>query len=422
VRFRPDAESGGTIAEGAILVDPEAADYTEQQFSASLDNAPIRPARARFEVDAKEAQGSTSEEQSERVAEAGVDLVEETTLPPEDRRSSPDSVQPVSPATVLPRTDAEAVSNGECESVGLAPERALTSQPYSTGDDSFWRNEVAARLSYYRARRKQRPPKYPSLQLKFDPVERKAEFRPDPQERTREAVALATAEPNWQARTTELQTEPVPAEALEVPAESARIIEFPRSYAMVFPPLSTGDELADPVLDRPRIVEVPDVDMPAPALGGIILEPEEQEPERRPGFEIPLQSAAKTRRMVASACDASIVLGAGLVFGYIFFKITGTVPPLATVGSAGCFLLVLFWTTYQYLLLTYAGTTPGLRLARLQLRYFDGRPVERRMRGWRVIASVLSGLSLGLGYAWCFLDEDALCWHDRITRTHLEPL
>ena len=31
----------------------------------------------------------------------------------------------------------------------------------------------------------------------------------------------------------------------------------------------------------------------------------------------------------------------------------------------------------------------------------------------------LSAASIGLGYAWCMLDEDQLCWHDRITRTHL---
>jgi hypothetical protein len=26
-----------------------------------------------------------------------------------------------------------------------------------------------------------------------------------------------------------------------------------------------------------------------------------------------------------------------------------------------------------------------------------------------------------MGYAWLFLDEDALCWHDRITHTYLAP-
>ncbi len=81
----------------------------------------------------------------------------------------------------------------------------------------------------------------------------------------------------------------------------------------------------------------------------------------------------------------------------------------------------LFWAAYQYLLLVYAGTTPGLRLARLELAHFDGSPASRRLRRWRVLASFLSAASLGMGYAWVFLDEDSLCWHDRITHTYLAP-
>jgi uncharacterized RDD family membrane protein YckC len=84
-------------------------------------------------------------------------------------------------------------------------------------------------------------------------------------------------------------------------------------------------------------------------------------------------------------------------------------------------LAAVFWTAYQYLLLVYTGTTPGLKLAKLQLSRFDGAAVPRKTRRWRVVASVLSGLSLALGYAWCFLDEDRLCWHDRITRTYMAP-
>jgi hypothetical protein len=26
-----------------------------------------------------------------------------------------------------------------------------------------------------------------------------------------------------------------------------------------------------------------------------------------------------------------------------------------------------------------------------------------------------------MGYAWVFLDEGSLCWHDRITHTYLAP-
>jgi hypothetical protein len=73
------------------------------------------------------------------------------------------------------------------------------------------------------------------------------------------------------------------------------------------------------------------------------------------------------------------------------------------------------------LLIVYSGTTPGLLLARLELTRFDGAPVNRRLRRWRVLASFLSAVSLGMGYLWVFLDEDALCWHDRITHTYLAP-
>jgi len=37
-----------------------------------------------------------------------------------------------------------------------------------------------------------------------------------------------------------------------------------------------------------------------------------------------------------------------------------------------------------------------------------------------VLASFLSAVSLGLGYLWCLLDQDGLCWHDRITRTYVQ--
>jgi hypothetical protein len=62
-----------------------------------------------------------------------------------------------------------------------------------------------------------------------------------------------------------------------------------------------------------------------------------------------------------------------------------------------------------------------LKLAKLQLHRFDGTSVPLKTRRWRVLASFLSALSLGIGYAWCFLDEDRLCWHDRITHTYMAP-
>ena len=41
-------------------------------------------------------------------------------------------------------------------------------------------------------------------------------------------------------------------------------------------------------------------------------------------------------------------------------------------------LVGLMWSAYQYLLLVYSGTTPGLKLAKLELHRFDGSPVPLR--------------------------------------------
>jgi uncharacterized RDD family membrane protein YckC len=167
---------------------------------------------------------------------------------------------------------------------------------------------------------------------------------------------------------------------------------------------------------------VPELELPPPALGGILMDPvAEPEKERRPGFELPLQAAPFSRRLLAGAIDSLLVVTAFAIFAYIFFRITSIVPALQQAAGISVSLIALFWIAYQYLLLVFTGTTPGLKLARLQLSRFDGSAVPVRIRRWRVLASVLSGLSLALGYAWCFLDEDRLCWHDRITRTYMAP-
>jgi len=274
------------------------------------------------------------------------------------------------------------------------------------------------------------------LRLKFDPPEQnwnnvsaiesaEAQFPMQASTSTGAVIQNSDRSPEVRDR---VQAEPVQVESAvrieevaqpeEIVETTAKIIEFPRSYTA---PVRL-DELADPVIDRPRIVEAPEVLPPPPAMGGILMAPEEtKEPERRPGFEMPLQSAPLGRRFFAAAIDLAIVALAGATFVTILERLG--MPPLTPVKMAegAIVLTAALWTIYQYMLFVYNGSTPGLRAARLQLRRFDGRPVPRRVRRWRVLASVLSGLSLGMGYAWCLLDEDALCWHDRITHTYLEP-
>lgn len=313
------------------------------------------------------------------------------------------------------------------------PEGAVRIELTTTGsselpDPDAWRDELSARLNRYRSRRKAPPPRYPSLRLPFGPAgaairtSELEEHESDPgvfEPRT-EFEATASEPPMRQPDPPALPVQRRGEPTLPSPSTGAKIIEFPRFGWG--PPAPPPDQLAEPVVDRPRILEVPEVAPSAPALGGITIEPTRiEEPEKRPGIDIPLQSAPLGRRLLASLIDGLIVGVASALFGFVFWKIALVRPPQIQLWSLAAGIPAVFWAAYQYLLLVHAGSTPGLRLAGLQLSRFDGTPTKRSLRRWRVLASFLSAASLGMGYAWLFLDEDSLCWHDRITRSYLAP-
>jgi hypothetical protein len=339
---------------------------------------------------------------------------------------------PVSNALEFKRTEPEVAHMPAADACDRDSEEPAVVSESSAAAESLdapaWRDELSARLNRYRARRKVRPPRYPSLSLRFDAAEVSAsanvpttsslaEFEPI----SNHALALdgirhgssAAAEPDFEYQ--------VPAEktaALPVHQPTAKIIEFPR-FAWG-PPAPPPDQLAEPVSERPRILEVPEVAPPPPALGGITIEAAEiPADEKRPGIDIPLQSAPLGLRLVAALVDGLIIAAAASLFGFIFWKVAAVRPPL--VQSLGLLtgITCFFWVTYEYLLIVYAASTPGLRVAGLELARFDGTRTSRSLRRWRVLAACLSAVSAGMGYAWLFLDEDALCWHDRITHTYL---
>jgi uncharacterized RDD family membrane protein YckC len=281
-----------------------------------------------------------------------------------------------------------------------------------SSEESSWRQQVTERLSNYQARRRPRGPRYPSLQLKFE-----EQAWPSP---SKEASLSSASQINSGSVAIRITAPDAPSpETAPLPVSPAKLIAFPRSSTA---PPSRVEELAEPVFDRPRILEGPEVPPPPAALGGILIEPTEAPAdEKRPGFEMPLQSATMPRRLAATMIDGLIVLVGLTAFSYIFWRITAMIPPTRLAAGIGVVMGGMLWAAYQYLLIVYCGTSPGLKIAKLRLSHFDGTSVPRKTRRWRVLASVLSGLSLGLGYAWCFLDEDQLCWHDRITRTYMAP-
>ena len=295
-------------------------------------------------------------------------------------------------------------------------------------DGASWRREVSERLHRYHARRRPRAPRYPSLRLKFEepnwgtPRETPASMQAaqPAQAATREAVVR---EPVAPAVSADPVVEPrIREDAAEVPRTRlhetvAKIIEFPRT---IYAPQARPQDLAESVFDRPRILEAPEIVPPPPALGGVTIEEiARAEPERRPGIDMPLQSAPVRQRVMAAAIDASVVGAAAAIFGGIFYRMAGVIPTPFQAVVAGAGLMSVFWAGYQYLLLVHSGTTAGLRALGLRVQRFEGGEAGRRIRRWRVLGSLVSAVSLGMGYAWHFLDEDGLCWHERVTRTHI---
>ena len=355
--------------------DPEAADTSEQEFSASLESAGERP---QFVVDEPEIPRGRTEET--RIARSEQDL----------------------------RGNSVELDNN----AALGESEQEEDEQATLERDSDWREQVSAKVNKYKSQSRHKV-RYPSLQLPFEP----GPYYPKHENAPKAALSFSES---IAAEIVALQPSPVaerepPRISLEA---TARVLEFPRPIPIPVDP----DALAEPVLDRPRIVEAPELLPPPPAMGGIMMEtPSDPEPERRPGFDVPLQSAPLSRRIWAGAIDGLLIAIALAVFAYCFVRITGAALPWQMSWKIGATLLALFWPAYEYAFLVFSETTPGLRLAKLEVQRFDGTPAPRNLRRWRVLASLLSAFPLGLGYAWCFLDEDQLSWHDRITRTHLAP-
>jgi uncharacterized RDD family membrane protein YckC len=316
-------------------------------------------------------------------------------------------------------------------------EAADTQDPLCLGDatpsagDSppDWREELAVKMQEYRARRKPREPKYPSLELPFEMFVEKPFEKLEPGRAVAAEAASRTSlamDHSFDESRDEPEAESAPPKVAQLVPEirevapaapaatpTTNLIEFPR-YATV----ALWDELAEPFVDQPRILDAPELVPPQPALGGILLEPS-QDANQRPIEEVPIHPASIVRRLLAAIFDALFVAAATVLWGWIFLKLTHVVPPSQQLLIAGALVPGTLWVGYQYLLLVGTGTTLGLRVCRLELVSFDGSIAPKTRRRWRLLASVLSAASLMLGYAWALLDENGLCWHDRITHTYL---
>lgn len=318
--------------------------------------------------------------------------------------------------------------------------------------EAAWRGEVASRIAAHRARR--RKPEDLSLPLNFEPrpvsalVQRATEkfLRPavpslpirelrlppvDLELRKIEALArasnslehLATAPPKSEPAFVEVAKPPAPLPPFpRVKPRVAKILAFP------IPPEPKKNELADPVADQLRIFEVEaeaeNATEPAAAsaFAHLDLAPEVSRVDTHPNLELPLQVAPINLRVWAAAIDLGFVaIGVGLFEGAAIM--IGGMPPMsrasvaAFLGSSGFAL----WL-YYFLCLYFGRCTPGMRMNRIGVSGFRDEVPSRAALGWRASAMALSYASLALGFAWAAVDDDRLCWHDRMTRTYVREL
>ena len=121
---------------------------------------------------------------------------------------------------------------------------------------------------------------------------------------------------------------------------------------------------------------------------------------------------------------AALIDGACLLFAYggflaLFSSLGGqfTLSKLTAAVYAATFAIV--YLQYFALFTVFGGTTPGMMFRGLQVASFNGAPASPRQLLLRSLGYVTFCERVLYGFLWAWWDEDALTWHDRISRTYL---
>ena len=322
---------------------------------------------------------------------------------------------------------------------------ACSGNPFPTSD---WRHEVALQVRAHKAR-KRRGQDVDSAQLEFRddvpvPETSTIALRAARWRGAEESSAIAVEAPP----TTECPIAPVEQEPPFIKADEPQIVArehfarentepvnrpplppFPRigprpRKVIEFPGGQTrGYELAEPVSDQLRIFEAVE-DLPAPPLSHlnqIEIAPEEPSDLKLGDLEVPIHSAPIGARVYAAGVDAAVMIAAIALFSASAGCFVNSLPmskPLLASGTVAVFIIL---TTYYLLSLCLRCATPGMHASGMSIVTFAGSAPSRLKLGCRALATVLSLAALGMGFAWSLIDDDQLCWHDRITHTYLTP-
>ena len=158
----------------------------------------------------------------------------------------------------------------------------------------------------------------------------------------------------------------------------------------------------------------------------VSLPPEQEEslPELPVESETRVYSGLFPVASIEERRGAALVDAACLAFAYggflALFGSLGGHFTFSKLSAAVCFFTFAFvYVQYFGLFTIFGGTTPGMMVRGLQVASFSGESPTPRQYFLRALGYMLSAGTLFLGFLWAVWDEDALTWHDRLSRTYL---
>jgi len=244
----------------------------------------------------------------------------------------------------------------------------------SLDSDPAWRGELAQRLQTYRARRRKVAPNRAQSELPFQ----------------------------------EPLVEP-PAHATVSVAEVSHVADDDFSFT-----IAIGRNAATREEARMEI----DVSLPPPAERVFEATPSTDMRSEQTGL---YPVASIDERRIAGLIDAGCLLFAYGGFLTLFGSLGGqfTFSKLSAAVCVATFVIV--YLQYFALFTVFGGTTPGMMLRGLHVVSFSGELPSPRQMLWRSMGYMLSAGTFFMGFLWAMWDEDALTWHDRLSRTYLCP-
>ena len=258
----------------------------------------------------------------------------------------------------------------EISSLADSPASTQGNLALRTSAGEEWRGELNQRLQAYRARRRKAFPNEAQTELPFE------------SRRPEAAVAVQTEEP-----------------------QRATDDDFAFTIAIGRPPQKAEPEDA-------RLL----IDVSLPPLS------EEQEaapeaPEESPSDLYPVATLRERRlaALIDAACLAFAYGGFLALFGSLGGEFT-----LSKLSAVVCFSTFAFvYVQYFGLFTIFGGTTPGMMVRGLQVASFTGDSPTAQQLFLRTAGYMISAGTFFLGFFWALWDEDAMTWHDRLSKTYL---